>query len=224
MVLFYQPANLNLWLNEFVMKIMVHATDQQFEILLKKGVPEGISLIRFDQQLPETGATAYFDLLFQGAVSPFDFVYAAPVFVNAVNAYNSDLAPNFIRMNAWPGFLEGHLLEIATADSLFFNSATEILHLLNWGFQAVPDKPGLIAPRIIAMIINEAYFGWEEKISSKEDIDTAMKLGTNYPLGPFEWGALIGLDKIVGLLEKLGQEDERYQIAPALFEAAKKNN
>ena len=91
-MLFYQPANLNLWLNEFVMKIMVHATDQQFEILLKKGVPEGISLIRFDHQLPETGATAYFDLFFHGAVSPFDSVHAAPVFVNAVNAYNSDLA------------------------------------------------------------------------------------------------------------------------------------
>jgi 3-hydroxybutyryl-CoA dehydrogenase len=221
---FYQPANLNLWLNEFVMKILVHGTDQQFYILLKKGVPEGISLIRFDEQLPTIAATAYFDLLYQGTVSPFDAVHTAPVFVNAVNAYNSDLAANFIRLNAWPGFLEGQLLEIATADSEFFKNATEMLHQLNWGFQAVPDKPGLIAPRIIAMIINEAYFGWEENISSKEDIDTAMKLGTNYPFGPFEWGALIGLDKIVDLLEKLGQEDERYQIAPALLAAAKTNH
>ena len=221
---FYQPANLNLCLNEFVMKILVHATNQQFDILLKKGVPEGIFLIRFDEQLPTIAATAYFDLLFQGTVSSFDTVHAAPVFVNAVNAYNSDLAPNFIRMNAWPGFLESHLIEIATADSPFFHKATEILHRLNWAFQTVPDTPGLIAPRIIAMIINEAYFGWEENISSKEDIDTAMKLGTNYPFGPFEWGALIGLDKIVELLQKLGQEDERYQIAPALLAAAKTNH
>ena len=162
--------------------------------------------------------------MFQGTVSSFDTVHAAPVFVNAVNAYNSDLAPNFIRMNAWPGFLESHLIEIATADSPFFHKATEILHRLNWAFQTVPDTPGLIAPRIIAMIINEAYFGWEENISSKEDIDTAMKLGTNYPFGPFEWGALIGLDKIVELLQKLGQEDERYQIAPALLAAAKTNH
>ena len=56
--------------------------------------------------------------------------------------------------------------------------------------------PGFITARVIAMIINEAFFALQENVSSKEEIDTAMRLGTNYPYGPFEWTKLIGIDKI----------------------------
>ena len=49
-----------------------------------------------------------------------------------------------------------------------------------------PDIPGFISARVVSMIINEAYFALEEEVSSKEEIDTAMKLGTNYPYGPFD--------------------------------------
>ena len=51
----------------------------------------------------------------------------------------------------------------------------------------VPDEPGFIAARIIAMIINEAYYAKGEQVSSKADIDIAMKLGTTIP-----WGLLNG--------------------------------
>jgi 3-hydroxybutyryl-CoA dehydrogenase len=44
-----------------------------------------------------------------------------------------------------------------------------------------------------------------------------MKLGTNYPYGPFAWGALIGLDKIVSLLQTLGRENPRYESAASLL-------
>ena len=80
----------------------------------------------------------------------------------------------------------------------------------------VPDVPGMISTRVIAMIINEAYFGLGDGISSKKDIDIAMKLGTNYPYGPFEWGEKIGLKKIYALLKKLSEKDDRYTVAPAL--------
>ena len=66
------------------------------------------------------------------------------------------------------------------------------------------------------MIINEAFFALGEDISSKTEIDIAMKLGTNYPFGPFEWADLIGLDKIAQLLDACYLKDERYAIAPAL--------
>ncbi len=46
----------------------------------------------------------------------------------------------------------------------------------------VKDEPGFVSARIVAMIINEAYFTWEAGTSSKEEIDIAMKLGTGYPL------------------------------------------
>jgi 3-hydroxybutyryl-CoA dehydrogenase len=74
----------------------------------------------------------------------------------------------------------------------------------------------MIAARTIAMIVNEAYFGWGDGISTKKDIDTAMKLGTNYPYGPFEWSEKIGLRKIYQLLKTLSEKENRYAIAPAL--------
>jgi 3-hydroxyacyl-CoA dehydrogenase len=66
------------------------------------------------------------------------------------------------------------------------------------------------------MIINEAYFALGEDVSSKDEIDLAMKLGTNYPYGPFEWCKKIGLKKVYSLLEKLSDTDSRYSIAPAM--------
>ena len=77
----------------------------------------------------------------------------------------------------------------------------------------VPDEPGFITARVIAMIINEAWFALEEGVSTKEEIDTAMKLGTNYPYGPFEWGNQIGLKNIYTLLDKLNTDNPRYRPA-----------
>ncbi|HZI53262.1 MAG TPA: 3-hydroxyacyl-CoA dehydrogenase family protein, partial [Chitinophagaceae bacterium] len=83
-------------------------------------------------------------------------------------------------------------------------------------FQYVPDVIGMITPRIVSMIINEAWFSLDEKVSTREEIDTAMKLGTNYPYGPFEWGDKIGLNRIRQLLSELQKTDNRYTIAPGL--------
>jgi 3-hydroxybutyryl-CoA dehydrogenase len=81
----------------------------------------------------------------------------------------------------------------------------------------------MIAPRIIAMIVNEAYFGLEDNISTKNEIDIAMKLGTNYPYGPFEWSEKIGLHNIYQLLINLSKQDKRYTPANLLAtEATKK--
>ena len=78
------------------------------------------------------------------------------------------------------------------------------------------DEPGLVSARVISMIINEAFFALGENVSSIEEIDLAMKLGTNYPYGPFEWSEKIGLQNIYHLLHKLSQTDKRYLIAPLL--------
>ena len=85
------------------------------------------------------------------------------------------------------------------------------------------DDYGFIAARIIAMIINEAYYALEENVSTKEQIDIAMKLGTNYPYGPFEWSEKIGIEKIYLLLEKLSVQNKRYTIAGSLKTTAEKN-
>ena len=82
----------------------------------------------------------------------------------------------------------------------------------------VDDRVGMVTPRIIAMIINEAYYTVQEGTASKADIDTGMKLGTNYPMGPFEWVQKWGLTNIYELLEALylDSKDERYKICPLL--------
>ncbi len=53
-------------------------------------------------------------------------------------------------------------------------------------------------------------------ITTKTEIDLAMKLGTNYPYGPFEWAEKIGLKNIYLLLKKLSENDNRYAVAPAM--------
>jgi len=72
------------------------------------------------------------------------------------------------------------------------------------------------------MIVNEAYFALEDKVSTPTEIDTAMKLGTNYPYGPFEWSEKIGLKNIYLLLQKLSKQDSRY--TPCNLLATKANN
>ena len=103
--------------------------------------------------------------------------------------------------------------EIATGDKIM---AKEFFEKLQWQYLPVEDVPGLVSARVVSMIINEAYFALGDDVSTKEEIDLAMKLGTNYPFGPFEWSTRIGLDKIAGLLQKLSITDGRYSVAPAM--------
>jgi 3-hydroxybutyryl-CoA dehydrogenase len=84
----------------------------------------------------------------------------------------------------------------------------------------VPDVAGFITPRIVASIINEAYFALDEQVSTRDEIDTAMKLGTNYPFGPFEWSRRIGIKNIFELLARLAGEQTRYQPSAMLAKEA----
>ena len=66
------------------------------------------------------------------------------------------------------------------------------------------------------MIVNEAYFTFEAQTSTKDEIDIAMRLGTNYPKGPFEWSREIGLKNIFDLLMHLSRSDKRYRPSGAI--------
>jgi len=135
------------------------------------------------------------------------------VLINSVTDTLDRLHPEFIRINGWPGFLKGNLIEAAASDERQKTAGT----LLGDDLVFVRDVPGFISARIVSMIINEAYFTWEAGTSSKEDIDIAMKLGTGYPYGPFEWAALIGVERVVELLERLKETDPVYEMAQSLF-------
>lgn len=199
------------------MQIVLKATEAQKQVFLTRGIPAGITLLTPDELPANSNATAYFDLLFEEEGPAFANITDKPVFVNAVIATADQLPANCIRINAWNSFLERDLLEMAVGrNHSFVLQAEQLMQALGWKYQWVPDVPGLIAARVIAMIINEAYFGLGDGISSKEEIDIAMKLGTNYPFGPFEWSGKIGLGRIHALLSKLSETSNRYRVAPAL--------
>ena len=147
--------------------------------------------------------------------------YAAttkPVFINSVITTLQELnvPANVLRINGWHGFLQRCVWEVAgTID----DNCKTVIEKIGKKMIAVKDEPGLVAATIIAMIINEAYFAWGENVSSKAAIDTAMKLGTNYPYGPFEWADKIGIHNIFNLLQQLSLSDQRYLPAPALINA-----
>ena len=77
----------------------------------------------------------------------------------------------------------------------------------------VAEGPGFVVDRILIPMINEACFIYQEGLASVEDIDTAMKLGANHPMGPLALGDLIGLDIVLDVMEVLYTEtgDPKYR-------------
>jgi 3-hydroxybutyryl-CoA dehydrogenase len=86
----------------------------------------------------------------------------------------------------------------------------------------VNEFPGFVTSRISALVGNEAFYMLQEGVGTAEEIDKAIKLGLNYPMGPFELGDLVGLDTRLNNLkylhEKLG---EKYRPAPLLEQYVK---
>lgn len=82
----------------------------------------------------------------------------------------------------------------------------------------VKDAAGLTFPRILSLIINEAARSLEEGVAEADEIDVAMRLGVNYPMGPLRWADQIGLDEVLAVLEGLQREtgDDRYRPTPLL--------
>ncbi|MBL8950986.1 MAG: 3-hydroxybutyryl-CoA dehydrogenase [Myxococcaceae bacterium] len=80
------------------------------------------------------------------------------------------------------------------------------------------DMPGFIVNRILIPMLNEACFALQEGLGTAEDIDTAMKLGTNQPMGPLQLADFIGLDTVLYIAEVLhkGLGDDKYRPSPLL--------
>ncbi len=204
------------------MKLAILANDRQKEEWLLKPVQDGAQLIWVSNhlELQSTAADAYFDLLFHPVSGRINALLSlnAPVFLNEVIHPFTSLTDNktptqnsaVFRLNAWPTFLKNETIELSAFKKESIEIASSIFSRLGWKFKAVPDIPGLITARVISMIVNEAYYTLQDEVSTKKEIDTAMKLGTNYPYGPFEWSELIGLSNIYQLLVELSASDSRY--------------
>jgi 3-hydroxybutyryl-CoA dehydrogenase len=207
--------------------IAVIADDQQFIEFSSQRLAGNFDIQRMDKfgaDADPSSFKAIFD--FQFEVSPAGLqqylsFFPIPVFINAVNWTNKELKEvvarekknwNILRVNAWPGFLARPLMEVAGD----YAAGLDFLEKTGLQWKLTPDKPGFISARVLAMIINEAYIALEENVSSREEIDTAMKLGTNYPYGPFEWCNRIGCNHILTLLQSMSRENPRYEPAGLL--------
>ena len=197
------------------MKIVVITNDNLKEELLQQGMNEKaeIDWINDINRIP-VHADAYIDLLFDtdknGRKEILNKLNAEIIIVNAVTETTNDLDKNVVRINGWPTFLKRNLTEASCNNDNLKAKAEEVLRCFNKKAEWTPDIPGFITARVISTIINEAYFSLEDEVSSRDEMDTAMKLGTNYPYGPFEWSRLIGVKNIYSLLNILSRENKRY--------------
>jgi 3-hydroxybutyryl-CoA dehydrogenase len=204
--------------NNNFMDIVIRASDSQKQILSTKKCSESATIIWFVDAVVD--ADVYIDLLFSDENSVFKNVTNKPVIVNAVIETCNELPQNFCRVNAWNTWLEKDKLEVCVPNDETKEVIEKVFNLIGYQVWFVNDIVGMISARSIAMIINEAYFGLEDEISTKEQIDIAMKLGTNYPFGPFEWAEKIGLKNIANLLVKLIKSDDRYVPSQLLIKEA----
>lgn len=117
------------------------------------------------------------------------------------------------------------LLEIVRAletDDETIAAGIEVGRRMGKEVVVIKEAPGFITSRINAMIGNEAFYMLEEGIASAADIDKALKLGLNHPMGPFEMVDLVGLDTRLHILEYLHKSlGEKFRPAPLLVQYVK---
>ena len=137
---------------------------------------------------------------------------------NLGSFYSAEMRCNLIGLNALPTFLDRETLEVCFANAESKSALDEITAKLGLSYLEVKDAVGMVSPRVICMIINEAAYTLEEGTANKEDIDLGMKLGMNYPKGPLEWADQIGIKNVYETLNALYQQgqEERYSICPLL--------
>ncbi|MGA8008192.1 MAG: 3-hydroxyacyl-CoA dehydrogenase family protein, partial [Thiomonas sp.] len=104
------------------------------------------------------------------------------------------------------------------ASSAWCDAAPQWLHRLGFTPQRIADVPGLVVARTVAMLINEAADAVQQGVCSEDGANTAMKLGVNYPAGPFEWLARWDAGQVVAMLDALDRAEhgERYRVSPWL--------
>jgi 3-hydroxybutyryl-CoA dehydrogenase len=174
------------------------------------------------------GSDLIFDFIIDKAPSEFS-IYATQsttVFLNTcrisllklVHGLSDDIACTVFGFNGLSGMVTRSMLEVSVLSQKDTSLLQNACDLLNTAYLLVDDRVGMVTPRVISMIINDAYYTVQEGTASREDIDLAMKLGTNYPYGPFEWCERIGVKEIYEVLDAVyaDTKDERYKICPLL--------
>jgi glycosidase len=139
--------------------------------------------------------------------------------------------------NAWPDALESLVWEIVPAHDTPDHTPDQrsawesVAAALGVELIFCPDRGGMVTPRVLACIMNEAYRTMDEGVAAADAIDLGMRYGTNYPQGPLEWSRAIGPQRLVQALDAWhaaaternnGAPDEIYRVADGLRRAAER--
>ncbi|MCH8319190.1 MAG: 3-hydroxyacyl-CoA dehydrogenase [Bacteroidetes bacterium] len=122
--------------------------------------------------------------------------------------------------NGLPTMVNRTVLEVSIPDEKNADILDRVCRDLGTEYLVVKDRIGMVTPRVVCMIINEACYTLQEGTASIADIDQGMKLGTNYPYGPFQWADMIGVKNVYETLKAIYEDtkEERYKICPLLKE------
>lgn len=216
------------------MKILVKGNSKRIEELKQKISLLDYELVCIDENTNYLVNDGDFDMIFelnfddekQNSFISYQNIEKTPVFVCAVKnslaqmvfEQNANIKFPLFGINSINTFINRSLAEV----SVYQNSDEAILkncmQQLNWNYKLVQDRVGMVTPRVICMIINEACYTLQEGTASMVDIDTSMKLGTNYPFGPFEWADKMGIANVYQILASVYEDtkDERYKICSLL--------
>ena len=207
------------------MKIVVISDEALKTALLAQDLNSAPEIVWLSLPEKVTGATCYIDLLFdytKERINTLQEISSGLTIVNSVNKTCNYLPEDFVRINGWATFLNRPLIEAACINENLKAETEIVFSFFNKSIEWVPDILGFISPRVISMIINEAFFTLQDEVTGKEEIDIAMKLGTRYPFGPFEWSEKIGIKKIYSLLSNLSTTHKKYEPSELLKQEAAK--
>jgi 3-hydroxybutyryl-CoA dehydrogenase len=155
----------------------------------------------------------------------------APILSSSINITATEQSAwiagkhRLIGIAALPTLIEKPLVEVAPT----IYTPIETLEVVSRFFltigkeiEIVQDRVGMVLPRILCQVINEAAFAITEDIAAPGDIDKALTLGMHFPLGPIKWAEQIGLDQVYAVLTALHTDlqEERYRVAPILKQMA----
>lgn len=134
-------------------------------------------------------------------------------------------APKIVGMHFFNPVHKMKLLEIVRGletDADTLAAAVEVGKRMMKETVVIREAPGFVTSRINAMIGNEAFYMLQEGVASAEDIDKAIKLGLNHPMGPFEMVDLVGLDTRLHILEYLHKTlGEKFRPCPLMVQYVK---
>ena len=134
-------------------------------------------------------------------------------------------APKIVGMHFFNPVHKMKLLEVVRAletDDATLSAAVEVGKRMGKEVVVIKESPGFITSRINAMIGNEAFYMLQEGVASATDIDKALKLGLNHPMGPFEMVDMVGLDTRLHILEYLHKTlGEKFRPCPLMVQYVK---